>query len=128
MHAGEAVQAWPSSICVRLTRACNARCDFCQAPHTDDSELSLSTLENIAIRLAAHGVRSVKLSGGEPTVRNDLPEIIRLFGDRQFVVTVITNGIRVTTKTLDALVAVSGKVKVSVHAPDQRNDLVLGNK
>jgi MoaA/NifB/PqqE/SkfB family radical SAM enzyme len=119
---------WPNSICVRLTRACNAACAFCQAPHTDEFALSMDELRSIANTLQLTSVRSVKLSGGEPTVRNDLADVISLFGESGFKVTVITNGVRVTDRVLAAMAAHNGKFKFSVHYPDKRNDLVLKNK
>ena len=120
------LQQWPKSICFRLTRACNARCDFCQAPNVDERELSLDWLEDTARRLRLRGVDSVKLSGGEPTVYRELPAVIAMFGNLGFKVTLITNGVLLRDTVLAALSSVRASVKFSVHYPDARNDQVLG--
>jgi MoaA/NifB/PqqE/SkfB family radical SAM enzyme len=74
------------------------------------------------------GVVSVKLSGGEPTVRDDLPQIIQAAAASGLSVTVITNGIRLRDEVLHTLRGTGGKLKVSVHFADERNDGVLGRK
>jgi MoaA/NifB/PqqE/SkfB family radical SAM enzyme len=70
----------------------------------------------------------VKLSGGEPTVRNDLPQLIELVAAEGLSVTVITNGIRIRDDVITALAQCGGKLKLSLHYGDSRNDLVVGTK
>ncbi len=120
---------WPHSVCLRITRACNAKCAFCQAPDLHDNQSwTASEIGRVAKRLAGVGVKSVKLSGGEPTTRKDLPEIICAAASEGLSVTVISNGIHITDSALNALRDCGGKLKVSVHFGDIRNDSVLGNR
>lgn len=87
------------SCCVLLevTSRCNLECPICFASagrmgrDATEAEISgwLDTLE------AAGGHVHIQLSGGEPTLRDDLPEIVRLIHARGFgFVQVNTNGIR----------------------------------
>lgn len=115
----------PSSICLRVTRRCNAACSFCQAPNTSRAELTASQIGTIAAGFAAAAVRSMKLSGGEPTTRADLPEIIRAVGRAGLRQVVITNGITLQDDVLDAATAEGVEFKFSIHRPDPRNDTVL---
>jgi len=82
---------------IEVTRRCDMNCPLCYAasggtdPDTDMAELA----EMLAVLRAHGGQANVQLSGGEPTVRDDLPEIIRLVRDKGFpFVQVNTNGLR----------------------------------
>ena len=57
-----------------LTHACAMRCIYCRpegyATHRDDRELLPDEIESLITHLAgAHGLKKVRLTGGEPTVR-----------------------------------------------------------
>lgn len=116
----------PSSICVRLTRRCNAACGFCQAPDTDRHAISSNDLDSICRWFRAHSGRSIKFSGGEPTVRADLPRLIAVAAGHSLKVTVITNGIVLRTAVMESLVEHHAELKFSIHHADRRNDLALG--
>ncbi|MEM9346072.1 MAG: GTP 3',8-cyclase MoaA [Planctomycetota bacterium] len=66
---------------ISLTRGCSMRCTYCR-PETDlnpsnELRLSPSEIEAIVRHLAdQHGLTKVRLTGGDPTVRPDLIEII----------------------------------------------------
>ena len=66
---------------VSLTERCNLRCTYCMP--ADGAELSpegalLSTPELLSLvdTFVGLGVRKVRLTGGEPTLRKDLPELV----------------------------------------------------
>ena len=65
------------SCCVLLevTRRCNLHCRFCFAGE-DLPEPGLSALCAAADEILSHGKPLIQLSGGEPTVREDLPQLI----------------------------------------------------
>lgn len=121
----ETIAGLPSSICFRVTRRCNAACSFCQAPPTSRVELSVPDISQMSRFFAAHGVRSIKLSGGEPTVRSDLPEIITAIATAGPRPVIITNGVRVSADTLRACAEFEGELKFSVHQPSFLNDEIL---
>jgi cyclic pyranopterin phosphate synthase len=66
---------------ISLTPHCNFRCSYCQ-PNGPEFEqngtplLSPNEVERIAAVFARLGVRKIRLTGGEPTLRPDLPEIV----------------------------------------------------
>lgn len=62
-----------------VTRRCNARCQMCSIWQEKDSPfLSLEQIEGIFTRNDFSFVRSLAITGGEPTLRSDLPQIFEL--------------------------------------------------
>ncbi|MEK6940434.1 MAG: radical SAM protein [Nanoarchaeota archaeon] len=79
--------------------ACNARCSFCyyldsiKAQTTKD--FSTNEVKSRFREAKSLGIDQVDISGGEPTIRPDLLEIIKYAKDIGFVkICIITNGIR----------------------------------
>lgn len=116
---------FPKSICLRLTRRCNAACPFCQAPNTGRAMLTVAEIARIGVVLKRHGLTTIKLSGGEPTTRDDLPQIIEDLGLQTIKPIIITNGISIQDSVLTSLRKVNGELKLSIHHPGSNNDLVL---
>jgi molybdenum cofactor biosynthesis enzyme MoaA len=114
----------PSSVCLRVTRACNARCGFCLAPPTGHGVTYMSIQRRLRW-LAAEGVHKVHLCGGEPTIRRDLPEIIRDVRECGLVCAMTTNGILLSPVVLEQLRIADAKVKVSVHGPKALHESIL---
>ena len=86
---------------IEVTSRCNLSCAFCFAnaggSGTDDPDLSRlrALYESV---LAGGYLCNVQLSGGEPTLRDDLPEIVALGRSMGFeFIQVNTNGIRFAT-------------------------------
>ncbi len=67
---------------VSVTDRCNLRCQYCMpADFADwlpgDHLLTVDELVLVVGVAVEHGITSVRLTGGEPTLRPDLPEIVR---------------------------------------------------
>jgi cyclic pyranopterin phosphate synthase len=70
---------------VSLTDRCNYRCTYCMPDEGVDllpkpEILSFEEIERIIAALQKVGVRRVRLTGGEPTVRKDLLELVERLG------------------------------------------------
>lgn len=90
-----------------VTHRCNYHCRMCDFHKlgNKDAELSVPQVRDVAGRLAELGARHVVITGGEPFMRLDLPEVIAAFYERGFSVRVQTNGgQQVTRARLDACV------------------------
>lgn len=89
---------WPGHMAgVLLVTGCNFRCPFCHnAPLLADPRggLPWSALESLLRRFREHWVDAIVISGGEPTLRPDLPRLVRFLRDRGFRVKLDTNGSR----------------------------------
>lgn len=82
---------------LELTTRCNLRCPVCFASAgTEERELSMEEIERQYDYLMSHGGPfNIQLSGGEPSMRDDLPEIIALGRKKGFSFFQLnTNGIR----------------------------------
>jgi uncharacterized radical SAM superfamily Fe-S cluster-containing enzyme len=82
---------------LEVTQRCNLQCPFCFANAGGvSSDPSLAVIESWYRRLLeAGGPYNVQLSGGEPTLRDDLPEIIALGRSMGFrFIQLNTNGLR----------------------------------
>ncbi|MDL2217289.1 radical SAM protein [Christensenellaceae bacterium OttesenSCG-928-M15] len=86
-------------VVVNVTEACNLRCPVCLADSGEEkTEPPLNALLERFDALSRECVDrpyNIQLSGGEPTVREDLPELIKCVKEKGFpYVQVNTNGIR----------------------------------
>ncbi len=65
-----------------LTDRCNFRCSYCSpaAPETREQPLPRAALARLVRIFAGLGVRRVRLTGGEPTLRPDLLDVVRDVG------------------------------------------------
>lgn len=87
---------------IEVTGRCNLRCPVCYAS-AGEQVAPEPSLERIAFQMdrlrQASGACNVQLSGGEPTVRDDLPGIIRMAKARGFaLIQCNTNGLRLGTE------------------------------
>jgi radical SAM protein with 4Fe4S-binding SPASM domain len=96
---------------VAVTYRCNLKCTFCYAgcncttnPTGDSREMTgdqiRAVLETIFLEAK---VPSVSFTGGEPTLRPELPELVSYAVELGLRVNLITNGTRVTPSLADAL-------------------------
>jgi MoaA/NifB/PqqE/SkfB family radical SAM enzyme len=99
-----------------VTYRCNYRCGMCgvNAQVGEFPELPLDDVATVADRLWALGARHAVLTGGEPFLRRDLPEIVGLFNRRGFSVRIQTNGGPQVTREALLAVAAAGLQDLSV--------------
>ena len=84
---------------ISVTDRCNFRCTYCMPAEglrwLPKSEiLSFEELTRLLALFVRLGVRSLKVTGGEPTVRADLPTLVRMFRDvgPELDISITTNG------------------------------------
>ena len=88
------------SVRVSVTDKCNFRCRYCMpAEGLDwlprDEVLSFEELQRVVGLLAAMGVDEIRLTGGEPLVRRDVPALVALLAQTPGVrdLSLTTNGV-----------------------------------
>lgn len=85
-----------------VTLRCNYRCQMCglHSLAGASKELSLGEIRTIAGNMAHVGVRHIVITGGEPFLRPDLPDIVAAFASQHFSVRIQTNGGAQVTREL----------------------------
>ena len=96
----------PTQVGIELTQRCNLNCPVCfMSSHEDDHELPTEEFRGVfeTILNTAGAKVGVNLTGGEPTVRDDLPEIVRIGREVGLnAIEISTNGIAVA-RSIDYL-------------------------
>lgn len=111
---------------VIVTYRCNARCQMCdiwQFPTKPDEEFPPELLKKLP-----DGLGSINITGGEPALRKDLPEIVDILASKTRRVEISTNGY-----FTDRLVEAAKRhpeitVRISVEGLPETNDRVRGIK
>ncbi len=98
-----------------VTHRCHLCCRMCSVwkGGNKGKELSLPEIKSLARGLRSLGAISVALGGGEPFMREDLPEIVRAFRDEGLWVRIVTNGIKPTPEDIRAVIQ-AGLTSVSI--------------
>ena len=85
---------------ISVTDRCNLRCIYCMPPegipHISHSEILSYEEIRAVVEAAAHlGIRRIRLTGGEPLVRADFPELVKMLSriDGIIELSLTTNGI-----------------------------------
>jgi uncharacterized radical SAM superfamily Fe-S cluster-containing enzyme len=96
-------QRKPTLVEIEVTQRCNIHCPVCfMSAESDTSDVPLERIDDFidAIATTAGTDTGVQLTGGEPTVRSDLADIIRRVRARGFWgVEVNTNGVVISRDT-----------------------------
>lgn len=75
------------------TSGCNLRCDGCDTSHEDGMNASISDIVEICERMKnIQYYDQVLITGGEPFIQPEIPDLIRALSDADFIVDVETNG------------------------------------
>ncbi|MCH7740744.1 MAG: radical SAM protein [Chloroflexi bacterium] len=115
-----------------ITRTCNLHCAHCYASSKDEiypGELDTTQAKGVLDDLAAFEIPVVLFSGGEPTMRPDLPELIEhatKLGSRTLI---STNG-TLLTKEMVARLSAAGlnRVGISLDGLEKTHDKFRGSK
>lgn len=130
--AASILRGRPFQCLIQVTNRCNMTCSFCDfwpngAP--PKQELSLEEYRRLSEELSGLGTFMVSIEGGEPFLRPDLVEIVRIFGRRHIPV-LFTNGWYVTERSARELFAAGlAQVGVSIdYAEASRHDSKRGQE
>jgi cyclic pyranopterin phosphate synthase len=114
---------------ISVTDRCNFRCPYCMPKEVfgraykflpRDDILTFEETARLTRIFVAHGVEKVRLTGGEPTLRRNLPQLIEMLagidGVRDLAMT--TNGSRLAEMASVLRAAGLGRVTVSLDSLD----------
>jgi len=116
-----------AQVTLIITNKCNLNCPVCfaKANELDARDMNFEDIEKLDF------YRSVFISGGEPTIRQDLPKIIRMLRRRKSRIILFSNGIKLANKKYAKLLRKSGLGCVILQfdtLDDKLNQLMRGRK
>lgn len=120
-----------SNLRVSVTQECNLSCIYChrEGERAPLESLSTSEIGNVLSTAAKFDIRSVKFTGGEPLLREDLVDIIRLVpGSMESSIT--TNGILLADYAAELKKAGLSRVNISLDSlnPDTYKKITGSNR
>lgn len=96
----------PLAVLLELTHRCPLQCPYCSNPlelERGGAELSTDEWKRVLSELASIGVLQVHFSGGEPTARKDLVELVRHATEVGLYTNLITSAVLLSRERLAAL-------------------------
>ena len=97
-----------SYLRLAVTERCDLRCSYCRTEGADSSgadAMSLDVVRVIGTAFARHlGFRKVRLTGGEPLLRSDVPSIVRGMREAGFERVALTTNGRLLARSVRRLV------------------------
>jgi radical SAM protein with 4Fe4S-binding SPASM domain len=97
----------PISGSIDLTRRCNLSCIHCYAGGssigTTQREMETGKILSVIDEICEAGCLYLLITGGEPLLRKDFPEIYRYAKGKGLLITVFTNGTLITDEIIDLL-------------------------
>jgi radical SAM protein with 4Fe4S-binding SPASM domain len=122
---GSHVRELPVLSEIALTYRCQNRCTFCYASAPERGpttpEMTTAQIQQILDVIVGHArVPTVSFTGGEPTIRPDLPQAIAYANSRGLRTNLITNGLRCAEEGYVERLAEAGldSAQVSLEASD----------
>jgi pyrroloquinoline quinone biosynthesis protein E len=117
--------AAPLGLLAELTHRCPLQCPYCSNPlnlERAHDELSTEAWCDVLAQAAELGVLQLHLSGGEPTVRRDLAQIIERAASLGLYSNLITAGVLLTRERLEDFAARGlDHVQISIQDSDAAN-------
>jgi pyrroloquinoline quinone biosynthesis protein E len=118
----------PLAVLLEMTHRCPLQCGYCSNPvemERAGNELTTEEWKKVLTELAEIGVLQVHFSGGEPTVRKDIVELVQFANDLGLYTNLITSAVLFTR---DKLVALADAGLAHIQISFQANDATLANR
>ncbi len=110
---------------ISVTDCCNFRCEYCMpaegVPLKNHSEiLSFDEIVEVVRFGAKHGINKIRITGGEPLVRKDLPKLIGMLAEIEGIedIGLTTNGSLLSKYAIDLKNAGLNRVNISLDTLD----------
>lgn len=112
---------WGRAFFLFVPNACNARCSFCYVRPVFTGKARLSDAALLKVRgllqnMCSHGFEEVRITGGDPTVFANLPDLISILTELRLTYTLLTNGFNSKILSQCSDIQKPKKVTVSFHS------------
>lgn len=112
----------PVGLLAELSHRCPLQCPYCSNPtelETASAELGTATWQRVFRESAALGVLQLHLSGGEPTVRRDLEDLVETAADVGLYTNLITSAVLLDeVRIADLKAAGLNHVQISIQGAE----------
>lgn len=116
-----------SYLRLSVTDVCNFKCQYClpdgyQKPSQAQQFLSLDEIAKLVTTFAQSGTSKIRITGGEPTLRRDIEQIIECCAlpEQIHTVAMTTNGYRLSENAKQWKQAGLSRVNISIDSFDER--------
>jgi len=115
----------PVGLLAELTHRCPLQCPYCSNPlelERVNQELTTAEWQDVMRQAAELGILQIHLSGGEPTLRQDLEDIVEVAAKAGLYTNLITAGVTLTRDRLKRLKELGlDHVQLSIQDVDDAN-------
>lgn len=118
------IPKYPLTVTLQITRKCNLNCIYCSEsefipdPSTEEIREMIKNLQ---------GVKRIIISGGEPTLRQDLFSILEMCEDNFDVVAMATNAVDIDLEFTRKLSKDFNYADVTIDGPRKIHDKIRGS-
>ena len=106
-----------------LTYRCNINCSHCYNQRRESAELTTAEWKKVIRTLWDQGIPHFDFTGGEPTLRDDLVELVTFAEDLGAITGLLTNGVRLADESYVRLLKSAGLDYVQVTLESARPDV-----
>ena len=121
----------PNEIVLEITKKCNHNCLMCFAKSKTgkNQEPSITQINAIMKEMKNLGINTIRFTGGEPFLRKDIFELLRLAKKNNFYVILNTNSTLLSVNKIRILEGFVDNILTSVHGYNQITEArITGNK
>lgn len=118
-----------NSLRISVTQRCNLRCFYChnEGQNSSKGEMRPDEIEKIVEIGEGLGIEKLKLTGGEPLLRDDICEIVRCASNYMEEISMTTNGILLDRYASDLRDAGLRRVNISLDILDaEKYEIITG--
>ncbi len=111
------------NLAFQMTKRCNLSCvHCCESDYVP--ELETKGMIQIVNEMSRHGTKRVCVTGGEPTQRKDLEEILKAIKERGIETTLATNGYKLSIERLAELSQHISNIRLSLYGISETHDRI----
>ncbi len=118
------------NLLIHLLDGCNLSCKHCylNAHKNGGQKLPLALVKRTLDEANELGIKSVQLSGGEPFLYPHIFEVLKSTIDKNFAVTLSTNGTLIDDESAELLAEIHAHVVTSIDGPADYHNMFRGKK
>lgn len=99
-----------------ITTSCNLDCEFCHRSNNISNGIAFKEIVKILPFIKGLDIKEIIISGGEPLLREDIFEIIKVFKAENFKVDMCSNGTNITPEVASKLREVLSEISISIDS------------